>query len=1673
MKRRGLAWLLALCLLLTLLPATALAQEDKTPAETAETEPFPTEDPVNGEESVPEEPPAAEEYVDIPAEPTEEETLPDEADVSLQENIRSGYCGAGGITDESVSWVYDHDTHTLTISGSGAMMDGENSYDFSWDSSSTFVHHLIIEEGVTHIGAYAFDNKYVQTASLPDSLVSIGAHAFDGALYKGGCTHLEIPSGVQHIGDYAFMQNNLETIVLPESLKTIGKYAFSASFAVTEIVVPDSVYSIGQDAFFSCDNLKKVTLPDTLKELPISCFEKCTNLTEVNIPDALTVLPSSVFAETAIKHVEIPFGITTINRRAFYKCQMESLTLPSSLTLVDEQAFSRCSKLTEIQFPPKTTHTLILGQSCFFVCDSLKSVRIPGHVEFYPGCFSSCNSLVSVFLAEGITDLGSGTFADCPNLSSVTIPKTVTSLSGRAFKDTAIGDVYFGGTRTQWEDMIEGFNSSYWIAPLDTARVHFNSAYYLEPDKIPEVDRKDYYPNTGEALFIITDPDWNSFPAPSGFTITAGGKTYNTGGTNRITIPLGEDFTGDVTISKSGYVTRTIPNMLLSDSNYVTMKQTANRGEGPLLTDLMLVQSSIERTSYINLLNSAYTIYIGEGYSQRTYDFYLNVDWEGERGKAYLWQNENAKIFLAPGMNRHISFLNVFDYDEPIYLRMVTPEGEAYDHKLQMHVELLRPRKMTVDLGSAVTNVDLTGDLEDSVPIGGLPYYLGFEDVLGTPLFMSLEMGADNTFIGVFGGNAMNLADRSAYDEISEILTKKKSAKDASLSDFVKGMEGLKARQLPWGLGIDSNAQLFGCYSGHITDLGIVEITEIQLGLAIVGEVSLAKMYPIPIPYTGLAIPGYVELSLEGALERAISLAWNEASASAQLDADLPMTITVTIGVEPGIGCPDIVAVGARGENALVIETSFPLKQGDSVWTLTFDAYFVVHTILGDGKAQIGSGEEILIYENGELFPKGHATPVALLELMRDDDFWNPVSRNYLNEPSEFLPERAALMSNDGAEAAILKSNTYFYSEPQITQMHNGDLLAVWVDDAGSGRTDANRCALYYSVFDVYDEEWSTPEMVWDDGTADFMPTLKTINGGTFLVWSNASRPLTDSDNMTDAANALDIAWASYEPYSGMFLDCETVYSAPGADLMPDVTRAGNRTISWVHCDDGAFGEKQELFCAVQEDYVWTSRSVAETAYVNTQTVYEKDGAWEIACVMADGTSSSVYTLSSAGSKTKLASDADRVVYGGGQLWWRDTDGIRGEDDALIPCPEGMDWFYPLDETTILMRGQSDGENMLYASFYRRGDWCAPVPLKAASGLIDALSVTRTKSGDLAILSSHLTRNSDYDVTRADLTYEVLPCGEDLKVNSVTYDPYSLIAGKELLAEISVTNTGSEPLDFYTVTFTDQNGTQLDSALIQAELNPGESSVLKAGCQLPASIPGILNVTVVPYDQEVQDHHTVALTLSLQDLSIESVYSMQSGENEITTVVTVVNRGVADSVNVPVILYTNDEAHIVAAAQSSGTLSSGETATLVFTSSIQDLPIGSAVYAALQPDSNAIARENLLSNNKNFSIVKGPKNQAYRLSARAEVNGDALSLLIRGDNDTHSTISAAYCIALYQNDRMLSANMTNPVSLAPGKVEVTTLELNAPKGLFTVKIFALDSNHKPLQEVWSQTISGT
>lgn len=115
----------------------------------------------------------------------------------------TGRCG------DNLTWSFNEDTYTLTISGTGDMWDYGwagfvNAFRPGWSKyfSTPVNFKLVIENGVTSIGANAFQykrNYFSGNLTLPNSVKTIGIGAFDDS----GFERINFGSGITEIGDGA------------------------------------------------------------------------------------------------------------------------------------------------------------------------------------------------------------------------------------------------------------------------------------------------------------------------------------------------------------------------------------------------------------------------------------------------------------------------------------------------------------------------------------------------------------------------------------------------------------------------------------------------------------------------------------------------------------------------------------------------------------------------------------------------------------------------------------------------------------------------------------------------------------------------------------------------------------------------------------------------------------------------------------------------------------------------------------------------------------------------------------------------------------------------------------------------------------------------------------------------------------------------------------------------------------------------------------------------------------------------------------------------------------------------------------------------------------------------------------------------------------------------------
>ena len=342
--------------------------------------------------------------------------------------VDSGTCGAEG-NGSNLTWTLDS-KGVLTISGRGGMRDYGSS-DAPWYGSRSRVKSAVIADGVTSIGSDAFQGcTSLTSVTIPDSVTSIDYSAFFGC---SSLTSVTIPDGVTSIGEQAFSCcTSLTSVTIPNGVTSIGENAFNGCTSLTSVTLPNSVTSIGKSAFSGCTSLTSVTLPNSVTSIGDGAFASCTSLTGIWVTEGNSHYSSDasgvLFSKDKTTLVQcpgafsgsyaIPDSVTSIGEYAFAGCaSLTSVTIPNSVTSIGQHAFASCTHLTSVTIPDSVTS---IGEYAFFYCESLTSVTIPdGVTSIGWSAFFNCKSLTSVTIPDSVTSIGWFAFEDCTSLTDV------------------------------------------------------------------------------------------------------------------------------------------------------------------------------------------------------------------------------------------------------------------------------------------------------------------------------------------------------------------------------------------------------------------------------------------------------------------------------------------------------------------------------------------------------------------------------------------------------------------------------------------------------------------------------------------------------------------------------------------------------------------------------------------------------------------------------------------------------------------------------------------------------------------------------------------------------------------------------------------------------------------------------------------------------------------------------------------------------------------------------------------------------------------------------------------------------------------------------------------------------------------------------------------------------
>jgi uncharacterized repeat protein (TIGR02543 family) len=1368
--------------------------------------------------------------------------------------------------------------------------------------------------------------------------------------YSGNATNLIIPAmlggyPVTVIGDNAFSRcEGLVSVTIPVGVISIRSYAFIHSSNLTRVEISSSVTSISSTAFYSCDGLIQITVNNSNanyssddgvlfnknKTLLIRYPSGDTHIT-YTIPASVTTIGPYAFSEgLSLKDIAIPDNVTTIGLNAFEDCKsLETVAIGCGVTGIGQHAFANTYALNQIvvnsananyssedgvlfnknktlliKYPESNTRTsyiipssvVTIADSSFSGCNNVIQITIPDSVTTVnPYAFCACKNLKSVIIGSNVTTIWEYAFAYCQDLVTAYFYGNAPTLGEQAFDETASGfTVYYLLDRSGWTTPTwKGYNALLW-----------------KEEKSPAQQYQDYYSTPASKLFRIIDPT-AGYPPVTGFSVAVNGTTYNTGAKGDITIDIPNDYSGNVVISKSGYHTYTMPSSLVGAYNVVTMIKNTDSGY-PFVQAVLLDKSSRQYKSFTNLRVERTTIYEN---SAQLYEVFVEINWKGNNAKrVYLKQGE-TEIPVNNGTTGNVALgMELKRNGGTVYVVAETSDGKKSSTPIGMDI-IEKPIELDIPLGdkinipieSEIDFLDINSDLK--LDIGGL-----------VPVtFKTDQYGKFEGTIGIELTNKDDDYKASLFENVKGFYKKYKDGTidgDKMFKDTEKLLKSGKFTPPTYGsIAIKTDIQFLGYIEGTF-DIATYKWKITEGG--IVAKVSGSAKYTQQLA-TSIG-PIYWDAEFKVGLDFGFAMYTDKRTYETIVPPlDLKAKAEITAGLAYGIAdYAGLRVVQAKG--GLHSDLTIPFSKDNFKLYLEGELLFLSIDLFGQsiGGFKLPPDKPYKFY----LYPWGYQEP---------EDQLKTVELELKQAPREYLESKSViktLLSKSGSVSGdVYKSNTYSYSAPQIAVLEDGTSVMVWVDD-DAARSKVDRTCLYYSV--NTGGTWSLPTAIEQDGTADYSPVLKKVNGKIYLVWADADAAFgTDEQPIDDVTAGMGISYAVYDPASDTFTHVQSITGINNLyDFNPDVTELnGQPAVVWVQNSQnrisGVVGSNS-IHSTAYSGSSWVTTQLASN--INAVDKIAADGAGDILNVyfsqdgdgdLSDVSDMELYKISNATLSQITNNEVPDAFlsYGKGNIISMKDNQVcmlnasGGNEELITTNISGSDMKY-MENTdgkqAILYLASDDEMRQNVWGIFKDGDnWGQPVQLSEGDGYIRSFSAAYNSSGDLIVAANRQTINFETTaLEQADLCLYNIDTDASVCVDpSAKYNMYSLTPGSELEMYTDVKNNGFTSLKGLDITVKKASGDIVGTDEYLETILPGETVTIKTTLLLPETLPDAYYIYVTPKENNVDtsENNMATCVLDSSDISVEEIWSEQTPEG-CDVIARIVNRGFKSMSNTTVTL---------------------------------------------------------------------------------------------------------------------------------------------------------------------------
>ena len=211
----------------------------------------------------------------------------------------------------------------------------------------------------------------------------------------GGSSNYTIPLGVETVGKSAFYGNrNLKKVTFFGQVKTIEDRAFMGCENLETVSLPNSLTTIGASAFEDC-GLTTITISEKVSSIGSYALDECVNLTDIQVARNNASFSSdgiALFNKDKTKLIQYPLGrqgsytmpdtVQEFTTYAFwFNRNLTGLELSASLKMIPDKAFKGCSQLGALEIP----HTVQrIGAEIFSASTAPQTVVFLGSAPAIP-----------------------------------------------------------------------------------------------------------------------------------------------------------------------------------------------------------------------------------------------------------------------------------------------------------------------------------------------------------------------------------------------------------------------------------------------------------------------------------------------------------------------------------------------------------------------------------------------------------------------------------------------------------------------------------------------------------------------------------------------------------------------------------------------------------------------------------------------------------------------------------------------------------------------------------------------------------------------------------------------------------------------------------------------------------------------------------------------------------------------------------------------------------------------------------------------------------------------------------------------------------------------------------------------------------------------------------------